>query len=179
MVLYNNMLQSLFTSQIATVGWTFLALSFMFLVLFRSLKIAIIGMFPNLLSCMTVLGVMGMGGIPLDIMTITIVAIGMGVAVDSTIQYLYRFRKEIQVDRDYVQTMYRCHGTIGNAMYYTMGTMIAGFSILAFSNFIPSILFGLLSAVAMLMSLVAAQCLLPTLIILTKPFGPAARTAAR
>jgi len=171
MVLYNNVLHSLYTSQIATIGWTFLMLWLMFALLFRSAKLATIGMFPNVLSCMTVLGVMGIAHIPLDVMTITIVAIGMGVAVDSTIQYLYRFREEIRLDRSYIQTVHRCHGSIGNAMYYTAGTMIAGFSILSLSNFVPSILFGLLSAVAMIMSLLAAQCLLPTMIILTKPFG--------
>ena len=179
MILYNNMLQSLYSSQVETIGWTFLTLSLMFLALFRSFKIAVIAMFPNALSCLSVLGVMGAAGIPLDVMTITVVSIGMGVAVDSTIQYLYRFRTEIELDPDYAKAMHRCHDSIGNAMYYTCGTMVAGYSILAMSNFIPSILFGLLSALAMVMSLLGALCLLPTLIILTKPFGPERAPMAR
>lgn len=172
MVLYNNMLQSLYSSQIKTIGWTFVMLTLMFLLEFRSIKIALIAIFPNALSCLSVLGIMGLGNIPLDVMTITIVAIGMGVADDSTIQYLYKFGEEFQQDRSYAQTMRRCHGSIGNSVYYTCGTFIAGYSILAFSNFIPTILFGLLSAFAMFMSLLGALCLLPVLIVLVKPFGP-------
>lgn len=173
MVLYNNMLQSLFRSQIKTIGFTVAALMLMFMVLFRSLRIALIAIFPNLLSSMVVLGVMGIGRIPLDMMTITIVAISVGIAVDNTIHYLHRFRREIAVDGDYLKAMHRCHGSIGNAMFYTSLTITAGFSIVAFSNFIPTVLFGLLTALAMLMALGAALTLLPRLIMLFKPFGTA------
>jgi len=172
MVLYNNMLQSLFRSQIKTIGFTVLALMAMFLILFRSLKIAVIAVFPNLLSSMTVLGVMGVAGIPLDVMTITIVAIAIGIAVDDTIHYLHRFQHEIEVDHDYTAAMHRCHASIGSAMYYTSLTIVTGFSILGFSNFVPSILFGLLTALAMVVALISALSLLPRLIILVKPFGP-------
>jgi len=172
MVLYNNMLQSLFRSQIKTIGFTVMALMAMFLILFRSIKIAVIAVLPNLLSSMTVLGVMGLAGIPLDVMTITIVAIAVGIAVDDTIHYLHRFQHEIKVDRNYVAAMRRCHNSIGNAMYYTSLTITTGFSILAFSSFVPSILFGLLTALAMVMALVSALSLLPRLILLVKPFGP-------
>ena len=171
MVLYNNMLQSLFGSQILTLGITILALMSMFLVLFRSLKLALIAIFPNLLSVTAVLGVMGLLGIPLDMMTITIAAISVGIAVDDTIHYIHRFRNEFQKDRKYLATMHRCHGTIGHAMYYTSITIIMGFSILALSNFIPSIYFGLLTGLAMVIALVAALTLLPQLLILVKPFG--------
>lgn len=171
MVLYNNMLQSLFRSQIKTIGFTVLALMGMFLILFRSFKIAVIAVFPNLLSSMTVLGVMGIGGIPLDVMTITIVAIAVGIAVDDTIHYLHRFQREFRVDRNYTRAMRRCHSSIGNAMYYTSLTITSGFSILAFSSFVPSMLFGLLTALAMVMALVSALSLLPRLILLVQPFG--------
>ncbi|MFC1521652.1 RND family transporter [Elusimicrobiota bacterium] len=171
MVLYNNMLQSLFNSQIRTIGYTVVALMLMFIVLFRSFKISLIAIFPNLLSSSVVLGVMGWGGIPLDVMTITIVAISVGIAVDNTIHYLHRFEYEFKKDFNYIKTMHRCHGSIGNAMYYTSMTIIVGFSILVFSNFIPSILFGLLTALSMAVALVAALSLLPRLIILFKPFG--------
>jgi len=172
MVLYNNMLQSLFRSQIRTIGVTVLALMLMFMVLFRSVKVSLIAIFPNLLSALVVLGVMGLFSIPLDMMTITIVAISVGIAVDDTIHYIHRFKHEFEQDRNYMNTMFRCHGSIGAAMYYTSITITIGFSILALSNFIPSVLFGLLTGLAMAMALVAALTLLPRLIILFKPFGP-------
>jgi predicted RND superfamily exporter protein len=172
LVLYNNMLQSLFSSQILTLGVVILALMSMFLILFRSLKIALIAIFPNLLSIGAVLGVMGWLNIPLDMMTITIAAISVGIAVDDTIHYIHRFKHEFRVDRNYIKTVYRCHGTIGHAMYYTSVTIIIGFSILVLSNFIPSIYFGLLTGLAMLIALIAALTLLPQLLVIFKPFGP-------
>jgi predicted RND superfamily exporter protein len=174
MVLYNNMLQSLFTSQIKTIGVVALALLVMFLVLFRSVKLALIALFPNLFASGAVLGVMGWLNIPLDMMTITIAAISIGIAVDDTIHYIYRFREEIKKDRDYYRTLYRCHGTIGHAMYYTSVTIIIGFSILVFSNFWPTIYFGLFTGLAMFIALVAALTLLPQLLVLFKPFEPGA-----
>lgn len=175
MVLYNNMLQSLFRSQVRTIGMTVILLMIMFLVLFRSLKISLIALFPNLLSSLLVLGILGLLKIPLDMMTITIVAISVGIAVDNTIHYLYRFRYEFAQIGDYWQTMHRCHGSIGNAMYYTSITIIVGFSILSFSNFVPTTLFGLLTGLAMATALLNALTLLPRLIILFKPFGPGNR----
>ncbi len=172
LVLYNNMLQSLFSSQILTLGVVVIVLMAMFLALFRSVKISLIAIFPNLFSIGIVLGVMGWMNIPLDMMTITIAAISIGIAVDNTIHYIYRFRREFQIDRKYVKALHRCHGSIGYAMYYTSLTIITGFSILALSNFIPSIYFGLLTGLAMLIALFAALTLLPELIVLIKPFGP-------
>ncbi|MHC4685319.1 MAG: efflux RND transporter permease subunit, partial [Planctomycetota bacterium] len=159
LVLYNNMLQSLFSSQIVTLGITVLVLTGMFLVLFRSLKIALIAMLPNVLSVTVVLGVMGWLKIPLDMMTITIAAISIGIAVDDTIHYIHRFKNEFQKDRKYLPTMHRCHRSIGHAMYYTSITIIIGFSILVLSNFIPSVYFGLLTALAMFIALLAALTL--------------------
>jgi hypothetical protein len=172
LVLYNNMLQSLFSSQILTLGVVVLALMCMFLILFRSLKIALIAVSPNLLSIGTVLGIMGWLSIPLDMMTITIAAISIGIAVDDTIHYIHRFRHEFKVDRNYIKTVYRCNGSIGHAMSYTSITIIIGFSILVLSNFIPSIYFGLLTGLAMLIALISALTLLPQLIVVFKPFGP-------
>ncbi len=171
MVLYNNMLQSLFSSQILTIGFVVLALMVMFTVLFRSIKIALIAIVPNVISAVSVLGVMGLAGLPLDFITITIAAISIGIAVDDTIHYIHRFQEEFETDRDYMASMHRCHGSIGNAMYYTSLTIIAGFSILVCSYFIPTILFGILTGFAMLIALVTALTLLPRLIILIKPFG--------
>jgi predicted RND superfamily exporter protein len=171
LVLYNNMLQSLFKSQIMTLGIVVLALAVMFSVLFRSLRIAFIAILPNFLATSVVLGMMGWLNIPLDMMTITIAAISVGIAVDDTIHYIHRFEKEIRVDGDYIKAMHRCHSSIGHAMYYTSLTIIIGFSILILSNFIPSIIFGLMTSLAMLIALISALTLLPQLIIIVKPFG--------
>ncbi|MCH7651920.1 MAG: RND family transporter [Nitrospinae bacterium] len=172
LVLYNNMLQSLFTSQILTLGAVIVVLMVMFLILFRSLIIAFVAIIPNILSVGVVLGLMGWAGIPLDLMTITIAAISVGIAVDNTIHYLHRFRIEYGLDGNYLAAMHRSHGSIGYAMYYTSMTIIIGFSILVLSNFIPSIYFGLLTALAMVVALISALTLLPKLILLLKPFGP-------
>ena len=172
MVLYNNVLQSLFSSQIATLGVALSALMIMFLALFRSFKIALIAITPNMLAIGFVLGFMGWMKIPLDMMTITIAAISIGIAVDNTIHYIYRFINEFGTDKNYIATMHRCHGSIGYAMFYTSITIIIGFSILVLSNFIPSILFGLLTGLAMFIALVCALTLLPRLIVVFKPFGP-------
>ena len=172
LVLYNNMLQSLFKSQIKTLGVVILVLMGMFMILFRSLKIALIAIFPNLLSIGVVLGVMGWLNIPLDMMTITIASISVGIAVDDTIHYIHRFRREIRLDQDYIRALHRCHGSIGHAMFYTSVTIIIGFSILVLSNFIPSVYFGLLTGLAMFIALMAALTLLPELLVVFKPFGP-------
>ncbi len=172
LVLYNNMLQSLFSSQIMTLGTVVLALMTMFLILFRSFKISLIAIMPNLMSIAVVLGFMGWMGIPLDMMTITIAAISVGIAVDDTIHYIHRFRSEFKKDRNYMNTVYRCHESIGYAMYYTSITIIIGFSILILSNFYPTIYFGLLTGLAMFIALVSALTLLPQLLIFFKPYGP-------
>jgi hypothetical protein len=175
LVLYNNMLQSLFRSQILTLGVVILVLMVMFMILFKSIKIAFIAIFPNLLSIGIVLGVMGWLNIPLDMMTITIASISVGIAVDDTIHYIHRFAHEINIDQNYIRAMHRCHGSIGHAMYYTSVTIIIGFSILILSNFIPSIYFGLLTGLAMFIALIAALTLLPQLLTVIKPFGSEAK----
>jgi len=174
LVLYNNLLQSLFVSQILTLGLVFVAITAMLVVLFQSFSLALIGIVPNLMAALLVLGGMGWAGVPLDMMTITIAAISIGIGVDNTIHYVHRFKREFKNDGDYVATMYRCHGSIGRAMYYTSITIIFGFSILALSNFKPSIYFGLLTGVAMLSALLGSLLLLPKLLLLFKPLGKAA-----
>jgi predicted RND superfamily exporter protein len=172
LVLYNNVLQSLFKSQILTIGAVFIAIMLMFMILFRSLNLALIAIGPNMLAAGIVLGGMGLAGIPLDIMTITIAAIVVGIGVDHAIHYVHRFKREFPVDRNYLATMYRCHESIGRALYYTSITVIVGFSILALSNFTPSIYFGLLTGLAMFASVIGSLLLLPLLIITFKPLGP-------
>lgn len=173
LVLYNNVLQSLFASQIQTIGFVFLSILAMFLVLFRSLRLALIAILPNMLPALLVLGTMGWLGIPLDLMTITIAAISVGIAVDNTIHYIIRFRREFPADRDYRATMWRCHGSIGRAMYYTSLTIVVGFSILTLSNFVPTFYFGLFTGLAMLTALVASLALLPALLLTLRPMGRA------
>ena len=173
LVLYNNVLQSLFASQIQTIGFVFLSILAMFLVLFRSFRLALIAILPNMLPALLVLGAMGWLGIPLDLMTITIAAISVGIAVDNTIHYVIRFRREFPEDRDYRATMWRCHGSIGRAMYYTSLTIVVGFSILTLSNFVPTFYFGLFTGLAMLTALVASLALLPALLLTLRPMGRA------
>ncbi len=170
LVLYNNMLQSLFRSQILTLGVVMLGIAMMLFLLFRSVPLAVIGIIPNLLAAAIILGLMGLAGIPLDMMTITIAAITIGIAVDNSIHYIYRFREELAQRKDYLETMHYCHAHIGRAVFYTAITIILGFSILVLSNFIPTIYFGALTALAMFIALLAALTLLPKLILLWRPF---------
>jgi predicted RND superfamily exporter protein len=169
LVLYNNMLQSLYRSQILTIGVVFLAILFMFAVLFRNAKMAVIAIVPNLFAALLVLGLMGWLQIPLDLMTITVAAISIGIAVDDTIHYVHRFTREFDKDGDYWAAVNRSHASIGRAMYYTTITVTLGFSILALSNFVPTIYFGLLTGFAMLVALLADLTLLPLLIVRFRP----------
>ncbi len=172
LVLYNNMLQSLFQSQILTLGAVFLAILVMFIVLFRNLRMALLTLIPNIIAATSILGLMGATATPLDLMTITIAAIAIGIAVDNAIHYVYRFTTEFQHDHSYWGAIHRSHRSIGMAMYYTTLTITIGFSILAFSNFIPTIYFGLLTGLSMVVALLANLMLLPLLLVLVKPLGP-------
>ena len=169
LLLYNNMLQSLFDSQIKSLGFVMLVIAVMFLVLFRSFKLMIIGIIPNLLSALLVLGLMGIINLPLDMMTITIAAITVGIAVDNSIHYIYRFKEEHVKCQDYESTVTLCHSTIGRAIFFTGITVIFGFSILILSNFIPTIIFGALTGFAMFVALISVLTLLPRLLISIKP----------
>jgi len=170
MVLYNNMLQSLFSSQILTLGIMVLLLTVMFFILFKSTKVAIIAMITNLMPISVLFGFMGWSGIPLDMMTITIAAISVGIAVDNTIHYLYRYKIEFAKDQDYIAAMHRSHETIGYAMVYTSAAIMLGFLVLVLSAFVPTIYFGLLTVLTMFMATVADLILLPKLILMVKPF---------
>jgi len=170
LILYNNMLQSLFDSQILSLGFVMVGIFLMFMVLFKSVMLSIIGIIPNLLAATFVLGLMGLINLPLDMMTITIAAIAIGIAVDNSIHYIYRFREEYESTKDYELSLYKSHDSIGRAIFFTSITIIFGFSILVLSNFVPTIIFGLLTGLAMLIALLAVLTLLPKLLILFKPF---------
>ena len=173
MVLFNNMLQSLFQSQLNTVIWVAAGILATFILLFRSLKLGLLALIPNVLAAALVLGIMGLIKLPLDLMTTTIAAIVIGIGVDNTIHYVHRFRQELARSPDYVTALHASHGSIGHAMYYTSLTIIAGFSVLSLSNFNPTIYFGTLTALSMALALLANLTLLPALLVLARPLGPA------
>ena len=171
LILFNNLLQSLFKSQILTLGIVMLGIFFMFFILFRNIAISFIGVVPNFIAAFFILGIIGMLGIPLDMMTITIAAITIGIAVDNSIHYIYRFKEEFKKIKNYKKTLDRCHSTVGIAILNTSITIVFGFSILILSNFIPTIYFGIFTGIAMLLAMISVLTLLPKLIITTKPFG--------
>ncbi len=169
LVLYNNMLKSLFNSQILTLGAVFFSILMMFILLYRNILLSLITLVPNLVAAAMVLSIMGWLSIPLDMMTITIAAICVGIAVDNSIHYVHRFKVEYKSCGNYKKAMLQSHSSIGRAMYYTSITITLGFSILILSNFMPSIYFGLLTGFAMLVALIANLTLLPLLLVKLKP----------
>ena len=170
LILFNNLLQSLFKSQILTLGFVMVGIFLMFLVLFRNLKLSLIGVIPNFIAAFFILGIIGLLGIPLDMMTITIAAITIGIAVDNSIHYIYRFKEEYAQNNNYEKTVKLCHSTVGVAILNTSITIIFGFSILVLSNFIPTIYFGVFTGLAMLLAMTSVLTLLPSLILILKPF---------
>ena len=171
LILFNNLLQSLFKSQILTLGLVMVGIFAMFMILFRNIKLSLIGVVPNFIAAFFILGIIGLLGIPLDMMTITIAAITIGIAVDNSIHYIYRFKEEFLKNKDYNQTLKICHSTVGVAILNTSITIVFGFSILVFSKFIPTIYFGVFTGLAMLLAMISVLTLLPSLILISKPFG--------
>ena len=170
LILFNNLLQSLFKSQILTLGIVMLGIFAMFFILFRNITLSLIGIVPNFIAAFFILGIIGLMGIPLDMMTITIAAITIGIAVDNSIHYIYRFREEYDKIKDYNKTLDRCHNTVGIAILNTSITIVFGFSILVLSNFIPTIYFGVFTGIAMLLAMISVLTLLPKLLLIYKPF---------
>jgi hypothetical protein len=171
LILFNNLLQSLFKSQILTLGLVMVGIFAMFMILFRNFKLSLIGVVPNFIAAFFILGIIGLLGIPLDMMTITIAAITIGIAVDNSIHYIYRFKEEFLKIKDYNKTLKVCHSTVGVAILNTSITIVFGFSILVFSKFIPTIYFGVFTGLAMLLAMISVLTLLPSLILISKPFG--------
>jgi predicted RND superfamily exporter protein len=171
LILFNNLLQSLFKSQILTLGLVMIGIFSMFIILFKNIKLSLIGVVPNFIAAFFILGIIGLLGIPLDMMTITIAAITIGIAVDNSIHYIYRFKEEFLKTGDYNKTLKICHSTVGVAILNTSITIVFGFSILVFSKFIPTIYFGVFTGIAMLLAMISVLTLLPSLILISKPFG--------
>ncbi len=170
LILFNNLLQSLFKSQILTLGLVMLGIFLMFLILFKNLKLSLVGVVPNFIAAFFILGIIGLLEIPLDMMTITIAAITIGIAVDNSIHYIYRFKEEFKNINDYNKTIKVCHSTVGKAILNTSITIVFGFSILVLSKFIPTIYFGIFTGIAMLLAMISVLTLLPALLLLIKPF---------
>ena len=99
--------------------------------------------------------------IPPDMMTITIAAIAVGIDMDDTTHCTHLLQEEIRLDENSIQTMCQCNGSTGHAIFYTFLTNIIGFSIMAPSNFTPSLMFGLMTGLVMLIAVLAASMLLP------------------
>ncbi len=171
LILFNNLLQSLFKSQILTLGLVMIGILSMFIILFRNIKLSLIGVVPNFIAAFFILGIIGLLEIPLDMMTITIAAITIGIAVDNSIHYIYRFKEEFNKLKDYKKTLKTCHSTVGVAILNTSITIVFGFSILILSKFIPTIYFGMFTGLAMLLAMISVLTLLPALILVVKPFG--------
>ena len=171
LILFNNLLQSLFKSQILTLGVVMVGITLMFLILFRNITLSLIGVVPNFMAAFLILGIIGLLKIPLDMMTITIAAITIGIAVDNSIHYIYRFKEEFKKTKNYNKTLDTCHNTVGIAILNTSITIVFGFSILVLSNFIPTIYFGVFTGLAMLLAMISVLTLLPKLILVVKPFG--------
>jgi predicted RND superfamily exporter protein len=171
LILFNNLLQSLFKSQILTLGLVMIGIFAMFMILFRNIKLSLIGVVPNFIAAFFILGIIGLLGIPLDMMTITIAAITIGIAVDNSIHYIYRFKEEFSKINNYKETLTTCHSTVGAAILNTSITIVFGFSILVLSKFIPTIYFGVFTGLAMLLAMISVLTLLPSLILIFKPFG--------
>ncbi len=170
LILFNNLLQSLFKSQILTLGLVMIGIFGMFLILFKNIKLSLIGVVPNFIAAFFILGVIGLLSIPLDMMTITIAAITIGIAVDNSIHYIYRFKEEFNNTKDYNKTLTLCHSTVGKAILNTSITIVFGFSILVLSKFIPTIYFGIFTGLAMLLAMISVLTLLPSLLLIIKPF---------
>jgi predicted RND superfamily exporter protein len=171
LILFNNLLQSLFKSQILTLGLVMIGIFAMFMILFRNIKLSLIGVVPNFIAAFFILGIIGLLDIPLDMMTITIAAITIGIAVDNSIHYIYRFKEEFSKINNYKETLTTCHSTVGAAIFNTSITIVFGFSILVLSKFIPTIYFGVFTGLAMLLAMISVLTLLPSLILVFKPFG--------
>ena len=170
LVIFNNLLQSLFDSQIKTLGITFAGIFILLLILFKSLSWSIVAAIPNFTAALFILGSLGLFDIPLDMMTITIASITVGIAIDNSIHYIYRFREEFKINKNYKKTIEICHKSVGKAIVNASITIVFGFSILIFSNFIPSIYFGIFTGLAMLTAMTLVLTLMPQLIAIIKPF---------
>ena len=169
-VLFNNQLQSLYKSQIQTLSFSYFGILFALFILFRSWKLSLIASAPDIVASMLILGSLGFLKIPLDMMTITIATIVMGIGTRAGIYYINRFKTEFAIHKDYKKTIIACHQTVGRSIVIAALTIIFGFSILVLSNFNPTINFGILIGIAIFAALILSLTIMPLLLLITKPF---------
>lgn len=164
-VLYQDVLSRLVDSQVLTILIVYGAMAITLMIIFSSFKVALIAIIPNLITTSIIMGILGIFAIPLDLMTITIAAVAMGISMDDTIHYIHRYLAEIKLDQtnhdDWVK---RTNLSVGYALIYTTTVIVIGFGTLVFSNFVPSMLFGLLTSIAMIVALVTDITTLPVLL---------------
>lgn len=169
-VLFNNQLQSLYKSQIQTLSFSYFGILVALFILFRSWKLSLIASAPDIVASMLILGSLGFLKIPLDMMTITIATIVMGIGTRAGIYYINRFKSEFAIHKDYKKTIIACHETVGRSIVIAALTIIFGFSILVLSNFNPTINFGILIGIAIFAALILSLTIMPLLLLMTKPF---------
>ena len=169
-VLFNNQLQSLYKSQIQTLSFSYFGILIALFILFRSWKLSLIASAPDIVASMMILGSLGFLKIPLDMMTITIATIVMGIGTRAGIYYINRFKSEFAIHKDYKKTIIACHETVGRSIVIAALTIIFGFSILVLSNFNPTINFGILIGIAIFAALILSLTIMPLLLLITKPF---------
>ena len=169
-VLFNNQLQSLYKSQIQTLSFSYFGILLALFILFRSWILSLIASAPDMVASMLILGSLGFLKIPLDMMTITIATIVMGIGTRAGIYYINRFKSEFLIHKDYKKTIRVCHETVGKSIVIAALTIIFGFSILVLSNFNPTINFGILIGIAIFAALILSLTIMPLLLLITKPF---------
>ncbi len=172
-VLYQDILARLVDSQLKTIIIVYAAIAIVLLAVFKSLKVALICLVPNAIATALIMGLMGWAAIPLDLMTLTIAAVAMGISIDDTIHFTHRYLERIETGKG--EPIEDTFLSVGYALVYTTIVIAVGFSALMFSNFVPSVLFGLLTSVAMLLALATDLSVLPVLL---KRFVPHKNKAA-
>jgi len=170
LVLFNNQLQSLYKSQFQTLGFSYIAILISLFILFRSFKLSFITSAPDIIASLLIIGTLGLTKIPLDMMTITIAVIVMGIGTRAGIYYINRFVTEYEKYNNYQKAIKTCHQTVGKSIVIAAITIIFGFSILILSNFNPTINFGILVGIAIFTALILSLTIMPLLVLITKPF---------
>ncbi|HXX93837.1 MAG TPA: MMPL family transporter, partial [Planctomycetota bacterium] len=166
-LLYAHMLDTYWPNTKKTFFLATGAIWLMLMVLFRSPIMAILVILPEILPVLLVLGVMGFAGIALDMVTVIIASVALGIGIDAAIQYAVRFRSELsKTGGDIPEAIRRSHATIGRAILIATSIVFAGFIMLSFSKFIPTVYFGLFTGLAILMGLFASLTTLPSTFLL-------------
>ncbi|MBT6157175.1 MAG: MMPL family transporter, partial [Planctomycetaceae bacterium] len=163
-ILLTYMVESLLTDQWITFSLAIAAILVMMMIAFRDWQLGLIALIPNAAPILIVVGVMGWAGLKINMATAMLASVSMGLAVDFSIHYLYRFRHELRAGKDVGEALRDAHGSVGLAMVLANVALIAGFSTLTISAFIPTVHFGILVSVAMAGGLAGNLIALPLLL---------------